>query len=88
VTFVIDSLLDFASDAQNRFASGVDAERIGLTGHSGGALTTLVTTYDANGGRQASGIRQLDRRAIEGTAHAWGNTVGSFGVRISGSQYG
>ncbi|HLY38827.1 MAG TPA: hypothetical protein VKU61_12375 [Candidatus Binatia bacterium] len=46
ITFVIDSLL--ASDAGNRFAGGVDAERIGLAGHSGGALTTLVATYDAH----------------------------------------
>jgi predicted dienelactone hydrolase len=48
VTFVIDSFLSFASDAQNRFAGGVDGERIGMAGHSGGALTTLVATYDAH----------------------------------------
>ena len=48
VTFVIDSFLAFANDAQSRFADGVDGERIGMAGHSGGALTTLVTTYDAH----------------------------------------
>ena len=47
VTFLIDSFVGFAADPGNRFAGGVDGERIGLSGHSGGALTTLVTTYDA-----------------------------------------
>ena len=47
VTFLIDSFLGFAADPANRFARGVDGERIGLTGHSGGALTALVATYDA-----------------------------------------
>ena len=46
VSFVIDSFLGFAGDAGTRFAGGIDAERIALTGHSGGALTTLITTYD------------------------------------------
>ena len=45
VTFVIDEFLRFAGDAKDRFAGGVDAERIALTGHSGGALTTLVTAF-------------------------------------------
>jgi predicted dienelactone hydrolase len=48
VSFVIDSFLGFARDAGNRFAGGIDADRIALAGHSGGALTTFVTTYDRN----------------------------------------
>jgi len=47
VSFVIDAFLGFARDPANRFAGGIDAARIGLSGHSGGALTTLVATYDA-----------------------------------------
>jgi predicted dienelactone hydrolase len=48
VSFVIDSFLGFAGDGGHRFAEGVDPERIGLAGHSGGALTTLVATFDQN----------------------------------------
>ena len=48
VSFVIDSMLRLSVDAGSRFAGGVDAGRIGVSGHSGGALTTLVATYDAN----------------------------------------
>ncbi len=48
VTFLIDTFLGFAADSQHRFAGGIDAARIGLSGHSGGALTALVTTYDAH----------------------------------------
>jgi predicted dienelactone hydrolase len=46
ITFVIDAFLGFASAAGNRFAGGIDAERIAMSGHSGGALTTLVAAYD------------------------------------------
>jgi predicted dienelactone hydrolase len=46
VSFVIDTFLGFAATAGNRFAGGIDAERIAMSGHSGGALTTLVVAYD------------------------------------------
>ena len=48
MSFVIDSMLRLSADAGSRLAGGVDAGRIGASGHSGGALTTLVAAYDAN----------------------------------------
>lgn len=47
VSFVIDAFRALAGDARSLFADGVDTERVGLAGHSGGALTTLVATFDA-----------------------------------------
>ena len=47
VSFAIDTFLGFSADATNRFAGAVDADRIAVTGHSGGGITTLVVTYDA-----------------------------------------
>ena len=47
VAFVIDTFLGFSSDPGNFFAGAIDATRIGMTGHSNGGTTTLVTTYDA-----------------------------------------
>src|SRR5262249_51850160 len=48
MSFVIDSMLRLSADAGSRLAGGVDAGRIGASGHSGRALTTLVPAYDAN----------------------------------------
>jgi predicted dienelactone hydrolase len=47
VSFVIDTFLGFSADGTNRFAGAIDADRIAVTGHSGGAITTLVVAYDA-----------------------------------------
>jgi predicted dienelactone hydrolase len=45
VSFVIDEMLGFDAEEGNLFEGAIDEERIGLTGHSLGALTTFVTTY-------------------------------------------
>ncbi len=48
VHFVIDSFLGFAREDGNRFVGGIDADRVAVSGHSGGAITMLVATYDRN----------------------------------------
>jgi len=48
VSFVIDAFLGFASEAGTASPLASMADRIALAGHSGGALTTLVTAYDQN----------------------------------------
>jgi predicted dienelactone hydrolase len=45
VSFVIDSLLDANGAEGGLLAGAVDTERIGLTGHSWGAQTTLLTIF-------------------------------------------
>jgi predicted dienelactone hydrolase len=45
VSFVIDQLIARDAEAGWPLAGGIDFERIGLTGHSLGGLTTLLTVY-------------------------------------------
>jgi predicted dienelactone hydrolase len=49
VSFVIDSMLAQSADAASPLHGAVDGDAIGLTGHSLGAFTTLLTVY---GGRR------------------------------------
>jgi acetyl esterase/lipase len=48
VSFLIDIFLGFNTASGNRFEGGIDPDRIALTGHSAGGLTTTVATYDSN----------------------------------------
>jgi predicted dienelactone hydrolase len=45
VSFVIDSLIDFSKQDGHLLEGAVDGETIGVTGHSLGGLTTLLTIY-------------------------------------------
>lgn len=45
VSFVIDSMLAFGAEEGHLLEGAIDDERIGLTGHSLGALTTYLTAY-------------------------------------------
>lgn len=45
VSFVITEMIAAGADAAGPLAGAIDPERIGLTGHSGGAFTTLLALY-------------------------------------------
>jgi dienelactone hydrolase len=45
VSFVIDELLIRNEEPEGLLAGSIDAERIGMTGHSLGGLTTMMTTF-------------------------------------------
>jgi predicted dienelactone hydrolase len=45
VSFMIDTFLAHDDEAGNLFESAIDADRIGVTGHSLGGLTTLLSIY-------------------------------------------
>jgi dienelactone hydrolase len=48
VSFLIDTFLAFSAQPAHMFENSIDASKIGMMGHSNGALTTLVVTYDQN----------------------------------------
>jgi predicted dienelactone hydrolase len=48
VSFVIDEVLRRSAGADDPLSGLIDGERIGMTGHSLGGLTTLLTTYGDN----------------------------------------
>jgi predicted dienelactone hydrolase len=51
VSFVIDQMLKLNSANDGRFAGTIDKDRIGMTGHSLGGLTTMLTAHGS--GRDA-----------------------------------
>jgi predicted dienelactone hydrolase len=46
VSFLIDTFINLSAELGNPLEGGIDADRIGLTGHSNGGGTTLIATYD------------------------------------------
>jgi predicted dienelactone hydrolase len=49
VSFVIDRMLEFNATSGHLLNGVIDGETIGLTGHSGGGFTTLLTVYGVYG---------------------------------------
>jgi predicted dienelactone hydrolase len=48
VSFLIDSLLGFSSPSGNRFSEAIDEKAIGVSGHSLGGGTTIMTVFGSN----------------------------------------
>lgn len=48
VSFVIDSMIEFARDPGHLFENAIDEDTIGMTGHSLGGYTTLLAVYGSN----------------------------------------
>jgi predicted dienelactone hydrolase len=46
VGFLLDTFVGLSMEAGHLLEGGIDADRIGLTGHSNGGGTTLIATYD------------------------------------------
>ena len=66
VSFVIDSMLRFNDEDGNPLRGSIDGEHIGLTGHSLGAFTTLITIYGLYGAQRDDRIDAA--LSISGTA--------------------
>ncbi len=47
VAFLIDTFLAFNTQPAHMFEGSIDPDKIGMTGHSNGAMSTVITTYDA-----------------------------------------
>ena len=45
VSFVIDTMLDYSADSSDTFFEAVDGEAIGVTGHSLGGMTSVLTVF-------------------------------------------
>lgn len=52
VSYVIDAMLAYNQSPGHLLEGAINAERIGLTGHSGGAFTTLITLYGIYGAKR------------------------------------
>jgi len=52
VSYVIDRMLGFNETSGHPLQGAIDGEKIGLTGHSGGGFTTLLTVYGVYGARR------------------------------------